>query len=73
MPLALTIRQKLYQTGAVAVIGGNATLSPTCTGTTTGSYICTQPSFKVQSELIGTIYPNGTTVGYTFWLVAAGS
>lgn len=63
---ALTIYQKLYQTGAIAVLGGNVTLSPTCTMTSTGSTLCSQDPFKVKSELVGTIYPNGTTEGYTF-------
>lgn len=62
----LTLHQKLYQTGAIAVLGGNASLAPTCTPSSTGSNTCTQPAFKVKSELVGSIFPNGTTEGYTF-------
>lgn len=62
----LTIYQKLYQTGAIAVLGGYATLATTCSTSTTGSNTCTQAPFKVQSNSVGTIFANGTTIGCTF-------
>ncbi|KAJ4416978.1 hypothetical protein N0V82_006427 [Gnomoniopsis sp. IMI 355080] len=63
----LTIYEKLYQTGAIAVLGGNTTLSTTCsTNAEATSTTCTQETFSVQSKSVGTIFPNGTTEGFTF-------
>lgn len=64
---ALTIYEKLFQTGAIGVLGGNTTLATTCvTNAEATSTTCTQDAFSVQSKLVGTVFPNGTVDGFTF-------
>ncbi|CAN8097782.1 unnamed protein product [Discula destructiva] len=64
---SVAIYQKLYQTKAIAVIGGSYTLHPLCTvEPTSGDTYCTDKLFKVGAKLVGSIFPNGTKEGYTF-------
>lgn len=60
--LAFTITQKLYQTGAVAVLSGNTMLKTSCIaidGVTTEftKTVCSAPEFKVDAYLVDTILP----------------